>query len=75
MLDAMNTGHRGKLATIHASSAEEAIYRVATLVMRESNGLSIDTIKEDVRRGIDLIVYIDQEQGKRRVHQVLDMRA
>jgi pilus assembly protein CpaF len=75
LLDAMNTGHRGTLATIHASSAEEAIHRVATLVMRGSNGLSIDTIKEDVRRGIDLIVYIHREQGKRRVHQILDMRA
>jgi pilus assembly protein CpaF len=75
LLDAMNTGHRGTLATIHASSAEEAIHRVATLVMRGSNGLSIETIKEDVRRGIDLIVYIHREQGKRRIHQILDMRA
>lgn len=75
LLDAMNTGHRGTLATIHASSAEEAIHRVATLVMRGSNGLRIDTIKEDVRRGIDLIVYIHREQGKRRVQQILDMRA
>jgi len=71
----MNIGHRGTLATIHASSAEEAIHRVATLVMRGSNGLSIDTIKEDVRRGIDLIVYIHREQGKRRVQQILDTRA
>jgi pilus assembly protein CpaF len=75
LLDAMNTGHRGTLATIHASSAEEAIHRVATLVMRGSNGMSIDTIKEDVRRGIDLIVYIHREQGKRRIHQILDLRA
>ena len=75
LLDAMNTGHRGTLATIHASSAEEAIHRLATLVMRGSSGLSIDTIKEDVRRGIDLIVYIHREQGKRRIHQILDMRA
>jgi len=75
LLDAMNTGHRGTLATIHASSAEEAIHRVATLVMRGSSGQSIDAIKDDVRRGIDLIVYIHREQGKRRVHEVLDMRA
>lgn len=74
LLDAMNTGHRGTLATIHASSAEEAIHRVATLVMRGSSGQSIDAIKDDVRRGIDLIVYIHREQGKRRVQQVLNMR-
>jgi hypothetical protein len=43
--------------------------------MRGSNGLSIDAIKDDVRRGIDLIVYIHREQGHRRVHEILDLAA
>lgn len=73
LLDAMNTGHRGTLATIHASSAEEAIHRVATLVMRGSSGQSIDAIKDDVRRGIDLIVYISRRNGKRVVEGVLEL--
>jgi pilus assembly protein CpaF len=73
LLDAMNTGHRGTLATIHASSAKEAIHRVATLVMRGSNGQSIEAIREDVRRGVDLIVYIRREQGKRLVHEILNL--
>jgi len=72
LLDAMNTGHRGTLATIHASSAEEAVHRLATLVMRGSNGMNMEAIKADVRRGIDLIIYIHREQGKRRIGQVLD---
>jgi Flp pilus assembly CpaF family ATPase len=75
MLDAMNTGHRGTLATIHASSAEEAVHRTATLVMRGSSSLSLDTVKDDVRRGLDLIVYIRREQGSRRVHEILDLSA
>jgi pilus assembly protein CpaF len=75
LLDAMNTGHRGTLATIHASSAEEAVHRTATLVMRGSSGLSLDTVKDDVRRGLDLIVYIHREQGRRRVHEILDLSA
>jgi pilus assembly protein CpaF len=74
LLDAMNTGHRGTLATIHASRAEEAVHRLATLVMRGSNGMNMEAIKADVRRGIDLIVYIHRDQGKRRVGQVLDTR-
>lgn len=75
LLDAMNTGHRGMLATIHASSADEAIHRVATLVMRGGGGLSLDAVKEDVRRGIDLIVHIRREQGRRQVHEILDLAA
>jgi pilus assembly protein CpaF len=74
LLNAMNTGHRGTLATIHASSAKEAIHRLATLVMRGSNGMNLEVIKADVRRGIDLIVYIHREQGKRRIGHVLDTR-
>lgn len=75
LLDAMNTGHRGTLATIHASSAEEAVHRLATLVMRGSNGMNLEAIKADVRRGLDLIIYIHREQGKRRIRQVLELRA
>jgi Flp pilus assembly CpaF family ATPase len=74
LLDAMNTGHRGTLATIHASSAEEAVHRLATLVMRGSNGMNLEAVKADVWRGIDLIIYIHRDQGKRRIGQVLDTR-
>ena len=74
LLDAMNTGHRGTLATIHASSAEEAVRRLATLVMRGSNGMNLEAITADVQRGIDLIVYIHKEQGRRKIGQILDMR-
>jgi pilus assembly protein CpaF len=70
----MNTGHRGTLATIHASSAEEAIHRLATLVMRGSSGVDLDAIKADVRRGIDLVVYIHRDQGRRRIQHVIDVR-
>ncbi len=34
LLDSMNTGHRGALATIHASSAQGALLRLRTLLMR-----------------------------------------
>ena len=34
LLDAMNTGHRGTLATIHANSAEEALRRLGSLALR-----------------------------------------
>ncbi len=74
LLDAMNTRHRGTLATIHASSAEEAVHRLATLVMRGSNGMNLEAITADVRRGIDLVVYIHRDQGRRRIQQIIDVR-
>src|SRR6266702_301844 len=50
LLDAMNTGHQGTLATIHASSAEEAIHRLATLAMRGSGALGLAAIEAEIER-------------------------
>jgi pilus assembly protein CpaF len=74
LLDATNTGHRGTLATIHASSAEEAIRRLASLAIRSAANLQLNVAEEDVRRGINLIVYITRHEGKRRVETVLRIR-
>jgi pilus assembly protein CpaF len=71
LLDAMNTGHRGTLATIHASSADESVRRLASLAIRGSANLQLSVAEEDVTRCIDLIVYISRHQGKRRVDNVL----
>ena len=71
MLDAMNTGHRGTLATIHSSSAEEAVRRLASLAIRDSANLELSVAEADVRRCLDLVVYISRRQGKRQVEDVI----
>jgi len=71
LLDAMNTGHRGTLATIHASSADESIRRLASLAIRGSSNLQLSVAEEDVSRCIHLIVYISRHQGNRRVKDVI----
>ena len=72
LLDAMNTGHRGTLATIHASSTEEAIHRLATLAMRASGNLTLNSVTDEVRRCLDLIVYISRRNGRREVESLLE---
>ena len=70
LLDAMNTGHRGTLATIHASSSEEAIYRLALLVIRGATNLVLQTAEDEIRRCIDLIVFIRRHHGRRQVDEL-----
>ncbi len=70
LLDAMNTGHRGTLATIHASSAKEALRRLAGLAIRSGANLQLSVAEEDAARSIDLVVYISRKEGKRRVEDV-----
>jgi pilus assembly protein CpaF len=74
LLDAMNTGHRGTLATIHASSAEEALRRLASLAIRNSPNLQLDVAEEDVARSLDLILYISRRDGKRQIEDVRRVR-
>jgi pilus assembly protein CpaF len=71
LLDAMNTGHRGTLATIHASSADESVRRLASLAIRSSVNLQLSVAEEDVMRCIHLVVYINRHQGRRKVQNVL----
>lgn len=73
LLDAMNTGHRGTLATIHASGPEEAVYRLATLAMRVSSGLSLSAVIDEVERCLDIVVYISRRNGVRSVEGLMDV--
>lgn len=67
----MNTGHRGTLATIHASSAPEAIHRFAMLAIRGTANISPAIAESEIHRCIDLVVFIQRDQGRRYVEDVL----
>jgi pilus assembly protein CpaF len=71
LLDAMNTGHRGTLASIHASSAEEALHRLATLAIRTGGAPTLDLVVAEARRCLDLIVYVSRRSGKRVVEGIM----
>ena len=73
LLDAMNTGHKGTLATIHASSAEEAVHRLAALAVRASGGLGVTAVEAEIERCLDLIVYISRHNGKPIVQDLLEL--
>jgi pilus assembly protein CpaF len=74
LLDAMNTGHRGTLATIHASSCAQAIVRLAALANRWPGSPGIEAAEREVRSSLDTIVLISREGGRRHVHEVLSLQ-
>ena len=69
-LDALNTGHRGSLSTIHANSAGDALRRLAQLAMRGSGGVPLQEITEECRRSIDLIAHVANQDGWRHVTEI-----
>ncbi len=71
LLTALNTGHDGALSTVHANSPADALRRVETLALMAGVGLPHDAIREQVARGVDLVVHMARESdGRRRVEEV-----
>lgn len=54
----------------HASSADEAVRRLASLAIRSAANLQLNVAKEDAERSLDLIVYISRKEGRRRIEEV-----
>jgi pilus assembly protein CpaF len=71
LLTALNTGHDGALSTVHANSPADALRRLETLALMAGVGLPHDAIREQVRRGIHLVVHLARSpEGERRVVEV-----
>jgi pilus assembly protein CpaF len=75
LLDALNTGHRGMLATIHANSANEALQRLANLALRGLSNQANNTVEAEIKAGIDFVVHLNREQSRRYVHEILERSA
>jgi pilus assembly protein CpaF len=72
-LDALNTGHRGSLTTIHANSAQDALRRLSHLAMRSSGNVHLRDIEEECRRSIDVLIHISRNGHWRAVTEVLEI--
>jgi pilus assembly protein CpaF len=71
LLDALNTGHRGSLTTIHANGAADALRRLSHLAMRGSGNVQLKDIEDECDRSIQIVVHISRENGNRAVKEIL----
>jgi pilus assembly protein CpaF len=60
LLTALNTGHEGALSTVHANSPDDALRRLETLALMAGVGLPHEAIREQVARGLDLVVHMER---------------
>jgi pilus assembly protein CpaF len=71
MLQAMNTGHEGSMVTVHANSADDAIYRMQTLASMSEVKLPFETIRDQINSAIDVIVHLIRgADGSRRIGEI-----
>jgi pilus assembly protein CpaF len=74
MLQAMNTGHDGSLATVHANSPRDALARLETMAMMANLNLPEAAIRKQIASALSLIVQVARfPDGTRRVTHVSEV--
>lgn len=70
-LQALNSGHRGSLAVIHASSPEEAVLRTENLAMVGERHVPVSVVRQQLVHGLDLVVQMEQlADGSRKITRI-----
>ncbi len=74
MLQAMNTGHEGSMATIHANTARDALTRLENMVGISGLNLPIRPLRQQIVSALTAIVQVSRlSDGKRKVVSILEI--
>jgi pilus assembly protein CpaF len=74
MLQAMNTGHEGSMATIHANNPREAISRLEQMIGMAGLPMTIASIRGQIAAAIRVIVQLQRlSDGKRKVTSIAEI--
>ncbi|MCY4424995.1 MAG: ATPase, T2SS/T4P/T4SS family [Acidimicrobiaceae bacterium] len=74
LLHALNTGHAGCLATLHANGPVDALRRLAALAAAADERLGVAAVRDHVASAIDAVVHVGRfDGGARRVAAVAEV--
>jgi pilus assembly protein CpaF len=75
LIAAMNTGHDGLLATMHAGTPRDAVSHLESMALMSGTNLPVRSLREAIATAIDLIVQTARlRDGSRRVIYVTEVR-
>lgn len=75
MLQAMNTGHDGSLATGHSNSPRDMISRLETMVLLAGIDLPVKAIRDQISGALDVIVQQSRlKDGTRRIVKITEVQ-
>lgn len=74
LIQAMSTGHRGCLGTVHANTPFEALVRLQALAQGGDAGISEKALNQQIGSALDLVVQICRfSDGSRRIHSIAEV--
>ena len=74
MLQAMNTGHEGSFATIHANTPRDAIARMENMVSMAGASLTLLAIRQQIASAINVIIQVTRlTDGTRKIVSIQEI--
>lgn len=74
LINAMNTGHKGCLGTVHANSPQDAIVRLEALAQSGDAQISEKALRHQVSAAVDIIVQVSRfSDGTRRISEIAEI--
>ncbi|MCB0351468.1 MAG: CpaF family protein [Bdellovibrionales bacterium] len=75
LIQAMNTGHKGCLGTVHANSSSDALTRLEALAQGAESKVSERALRQQISSAIDLVVQVSRfSDGSRRIADISEVR-
>lgn len=74
LIQAMNTGHKGCLGTIHSNSATDSLTRLEALAQGADGQLSERALRQQIASAIDIVVQVSRySDGSRRIGTIAEV--
>jgi pilus assembly protein CpaF len=74
MLQAMNTGHEGSMATVHANTPRDALSRIENMVGMAGLNLPPKAIRQQISSAITAVVQVSRlPDGKRKILSIQEI--
>jgi pilus assembly protein CpaF len=74
MLQAMNTGHDGSIATLHANSPRDALARLETMIAMAGVNLPDKAARQQIASAVDIIIQASRlSDGSRKVTNISEV--
>jgi pilus assembly protein CpaF len=74
MLQAMNTGHDGSIATLHANSPRDALGRLETMISMANLNLPERAMRQQIASAVDVVIQVSRlSDGKRKVMNISEV--
>ncbi len=75
LINAMNTGHKGCMGTVHANTPEDSMVRLEALAQGGDGKISEKAIRTQVASAIELIIQVSRfADGSRKISHISEVR-